>query len=50
MHANFIINRGNATASDVLELIRLIRKRVQEEEGLELELEIQVFGEVAARD
>jgi UDP-N-acetylmuramate dehydrogenase len=50
VHANFIINRGSATASDVLELIRLVRGRVREEEGLELELEIHVFDEEAARD
>jgi UDP-N-acetylmuramate dehydrogenase len=47
VHANFIINRGNATASEVLELIRLIRDRVREQTGLDLELEIQIFGEVA---
>jgi UDP-N-acetylmuramate dehydrogenase len=50
VHANFIINRGNATASDVMEVIRLIRKRVLEAEELKLELEIRVFGEEAARD
>lgn len=44
MHANFIINRGNARACDVLELIAQIRSRVREEYGLDLDLEIQVIG------
>jgi UDP-N-acetylmuramate dehydrogenase len=48
MHANFIINQGNATAEDVLELIRGIRERVKSEENLNLELEIRVIGEEAA--
>lgn len=45
VHANFIINRGNATASDILELIDTIRGRVKQEEQIELELEIRVEGE-----
>lgn len=49
-HANFIINRGNASARDVLELVRLIRKRVKEEEDLDLELEIRVVAPEAAHD
>jgi UDP-N-acetylmuramate dehydrogenase len=48
MHANFIINQGNAAAEDVLELIRRIRERVKSEENLDLELEIRVIGEEAA--
>jgi UDP-N-acetylmuramate dehydrogenase len=50
MHANFIINRGQATAEDVLELIRRIRDRVKSEEDVDLELEICVIGEEAAND
>lgn len=45
VHANFIVNRGNASASDVLRLIDLIRSRVKAEEGVDLELEIRVLGE-----
>jgi UDP-N-acetylmuramate dehydrogenase len=41
MHANFIVNRGNARAQDVLELARLIQKQVEEEKGVKLELEIR---------
>ncbi len=41
-HANYIINRGGATAADVLELTDLMRERVQKEQGIELELEVQI--------
>ena len=39
MHANFIVNTGDATAADIIELIRLIRERVRERSGITLELE-----------
>lgn len=45
MHGNFFVNRGGATASDVLALIDLVRERVREKFGIELELEIQVIGD-----
>jgi UDP-N-acetylmuramate dehydrogenase len=45
VHANFIVNQGQAKAADVLELIDVIRERVKAEEGLDLELEIRVVGE-----
>ena len=41
-HANFIINKGNATSKDVLELIELIRSKVNEKYNQELELEIEI--------
>jgi len=44
LHANFIVNSGNATAQDVMALIDLMKKRVYEEKGVELELEVQVVG------
>lgn len=44
LHANFIVNRGKATASDVLSLIRMIGKKVEEEKDITLELEIKVVG------
>jgi UDP-N-acetylmuramate dehydrogenase len=50
VHANFIINRGNARAADVLELIDLVRGTVKEKEHIELELEIRVLGEEASHD
>jgi UDP-N-acetylmuramate dehydrogenase len=44
-HGNFIINLGGATAADVLALIELMGRRVREETGVELELEVRVVGE-----
>jgi UDP-N-acetylmuramate dehydrogenase len=44
-HANFIVNKGRATASDVLALIGLIRERAGKEKGIELETEIVIVGE-----
>jgi len=46
VHANFFVNRGGASAQDVLELIELVRARVRDRFGVELELEIQVVGEI----
>ena len=40
-HAGFIINRGAATASDILELMRLVRDRVLKNTGVRLEPEIR---------
>jgi UDP-N-acetylmuramate dehydrogenase len=44
-HANFIVNLGEAKATEVLELIRLAQKTVREKFGIELELEIELLGE-----
>jgi UDP-N-acetylmuramate dehydrogenase len=43
-HANFICNLGGALAADVLALTDLIRQRVRERFGVELELEIIPVG------
>ena len=43
-HAGFIINRGNATCCDVLNLIRHIQKTVKETSGVMLEPEIRMIG------
>ena len=43
-HANFIVNTGQARASDILALIDLARERVKQEFGTTLELEIEVLG------
>lgn len=40
-HANFIVNRGNATSEDVRQLTDTIRERVLREEGIGLELEVE---------
>jgi UDP-N-acetylenolpyruvoylglucosamine reductase len=47
VHANFIINEGGATAEDVLALMDLIRLRVREARGIELELEVEIVGEAS---
>jgi UDP-N-acetylmuramate dehydrogenase len=44
-HANFFINLGGATASDIWELIQLAREQVREKIGINLELEIELIGE-----
>ncbi|MDX6767684.1 MAG: UDP-N-acetylmuramate--L-alanine ligase [Candidatus Methylacidiphilales bacterium] len=45
VHANFLVNDGGATASDMLTLIGEIRETALKERGIELELEVQVVGE-----
>ena len=45
LHANFIVNSGGATAADVVALIELIRGRVAEKTGTQLELEVQLVGD-----
>jgi UDP-N-acetylmuramate dehydrogenase len=44
LHANYIINKGNATASDVLKVIDHIRKTVAKKTGVTLELECKIIG------
>jgi len=39
-HANFIINKGNAKGEDVLKIINVIKKKVLEQTGIELEEEV----------
>lgn len=45
LHAGFIINKGNATAKDVLALVLEIKKKVYEKFQIEIELEMEVIGE-----
>ncbi len=45
MHANYIVNKGGASADDVLKLIDVARTAVFKEFGLELELEVKVLGD-----
>jgi UDP-N-acetylmuramate dehydrogenase len=44
-HANFIINKGKASAKDILQLIELIKQRVWEAKGIRLEEEVIIVGE-----
>jgi len=43
-HANFIVNRGGATASEVKELIQHLQEVVYRQTGEKLELEIQILS------
>lgn len=45
LHANFIINKGNATAQDVVDLIQKIKKQVVEKTGKVLEQEVIIVGD-----
>jgi UDP-N-acetylmuramate dehydrogenase len=44
LHANYFINKGNATAADMLKLIEHARKTVAKKTGVMLELECKVIG------
>ena len=44
-HCGFVINRGNATAAQILQLISDVQKKVLEEFGVELETEVKMIGE-----
>ncbi len=44
-HANFFINDGSGTADDAFRLVDLVREEVRRRTGIELELEIVVWGE-----
>ena len=43
-HCGFVINRGDATASDVLKLMELVRETVYSQFGVVLEPEVQMLG------
>ena len=45
LHANFIVNKGNATARDVLELIEVIKVKVKNTFGIDIETEVITVGE-----
>ncbi len=44
-HANFIVNRGSATAAQLLALIRKVRQTVAKQFGVRLQLEWKIIGE-----
>ena len=47
-HAGFIINKNNATASDYIETIEMVRTEVKKTFGVDLELEVKIVGEELA--
>ena len=44
-HSNFIVNRGGATAADIIALMELTRDRVHAQFGVVLQTEIRILGE-----
>jgi UDP-N-acetylenolpyruvoylglucosamine reductase len=44
-HGNFIVNDGNATARDVLELIEILKAKAKAGRGIELQTEVEIIGE-----
>ena len=43
-HCNFFVNKGNAKSEDLENLIEKVKNRVLEKTGINLELELQIFG------
>lgn len=43
-HCGFVVNRGAASAADIVELMRRVRERVKERSGVELEPEVRLLG------
>ncbi|KPN95800.1 UDP-N-acetylmuramate dehydrogenase [Lysinibacillus sp. ZYM-1] len=44
-HAGFIVNKGNATASDYIATIQMVQRIVKEKFGIELETEVKIVGD-----
>ena len=44
LHANFIVNTNNATAKDILDLIKIVQERVQKKHGFLLHTEVKRLG------
>ena len=44
-HAGFIINRGNATADDVIKLTEFVKKEIKSKYNIDIELELIVLGD-----
>ena len=44
-HANFIINRGNASAADILQLMETVRDAVYQKFHIRLAPEVKIVGE-----
>ena len=43
-HAGFIINKGNATAKDILDLIEIVKEKIYEKYQKKIELEVEIIG------
>ena len=44
LHSGFIINKGNASASDILDLITLVQNRGYDQSGVMLSPEVRIIG------
>ena len=44
-HGNFIVNRGHASAADVIGLIHKVRRMIKQKTGVRLDLELKIVGE-----
>jgi UDP-N-acetylmuramate dehydrogenase len=44
-HAGFIINKGNATAKDIIDLINYVKKVVKEKFNVDIQEEVRIIGE-----
>ena len=44
-HGNFIVNRGHASAADVIGLIQNVRRMIKQKTGVRLDLELKIVGE-----
>ena len=45
-HCGFVVNKGGATAADVLQLIRDVQARVYQQSGVRLEPEVRFLGDI----
>ncbi len=43
-HAGFVINKGDATASDIYTLCKAVEKKIMDQFGVKLELEVKLLG------
>lgn len=45
VHGNFVVNQGGASATEILELIEVVRRKAKSERNIELETEVKVLGD-----
>jgi UDP-N-acetylmuramate dehydrogenase len=48
LHANFLVNRGSATAEEMLELVAVVKRVVKEKTGVDLEMEVRCIPYVSS--
>ena len=48
MHANFIVNTGDAQAKDIAQLIQLVQDRIEAKHGIRLHTEVKRLGFASA--